>query len=186
MVGEGLTIDRRRSAQARNEPGEALDLMLRAATLLFANGQTTERMIAATARLGGAFGFPAGLLPRWGELTATIDDGDGSRAATVAANPLGVDMSKVAATMGLIDRFCEGRIDAGTARAELETIRHRPPVALVRFASLAAAGAAALGVIFGAGHLLSLVLIALSAGAGAVARRWLAGGVGAQAGLSTK
>jgi uncharacterized membrane protein YjjP (DUF1212 family) len=175
VVGEGLTIDRRRSAQTRNEPGEALDLMLRAATLLFANGQTTERMMEATARLGGAFGFPAGLLPRWGELTATIDDGDGSRAETVAANPLGVDMSKVAATMGLIDRFCDGRIDAGTVRAELETIRHRPPVALVRFASLAAAGAAALGVIFGVGHPLSLVLIALSAGAGALARRWLAG-----------
>jgi uncharacterized membrane protein YjjP (DUF1212 family) len=132
-------------------------------------------MMEATARLGGAFGFPARLLPRWGELTATIDDGEGSRAETVAANPLGVDMSKVAATMDLIDRFCDGRIDAGTAQAALETIRHRPPIALVRFASLAAAGAAALGVIFGAGHLLSLVLIALSAGTGAVARRWLAG-----------
>src|ERR1700722_8575808 len=181
-----MTADRQRSAPAQKEPGEALDLMLRAATLLFANGQTTERVMEATARLGGAFGFLADLLPRWGELTATVDDGDGSRAATVVANPLGVDMRKVAATMDLIDRFCDGRIDAGTAQAALETIRHWPPVALVRFASLAAAGAAALGVIFGAGHLLSLVLIALSAGAGAVARRWLAGGVGAQAGLSTK
>ena len=45
VVGEGLTIDRQRSGPARNEPGEALDLMLRAATLLFANGQTTERMM---------------------------------------------------------------------------------------------------------------------------------------------
>lgn len=175
VVGEGMTVDRQRSAPAQKEPGEALDLMLRAATLLFANGQTTERVMEATARLGGAFGFLADLLPRWGELTATVADGDGLRAATVVANPLGVDMGKVAATMDLIDRFCDGRIDAGTAQAELETIRHRPPVALVRFASLAAAGAAALGVIFGAGHLLSLVLIALSAGAGAVARRWLAG-----------
>ena len=175
VVGEGMTVDRQCSAPAQREPGEALDLMLRAATLLFANGQTTERVMEATARLGGAFGFLADLLPRWGELTATVDDGDGSRAATVVANPLGVDMRKVAATMDLIDRFCDGRIDAGTAQASLETIRHWPPIALVRFASLAAAGAAALGVIFGAGHLLSLVLIALSAGAGAVARRWLAG-----------
>ena len=175
VVGEGMTVDRQCSAPTQKEPGEALDLMLRAATLLFANGQTTERMMETTARLGGAFGFPADLLPRWGELTATVDDGDALRAATVVANPLGVDMGKVAATMDLIDRFCDGRIDAGTAQAKLETIRHRPPVALVRFASLAAAGATALGVIFGAGHLLSLVLIALSAGAGAVARRWLAG-----------
>jgi uncharacterized membrane protein YjjP (DUF1212 family) len=186
VAGEELTMDRRQSAPARGDPAAALGIILRAATLLFANGQTTERVMETTARLGGAFGFHADLLPRWGELTATVNDGDGSRTATVAANPLGVDMCKVAATMDLIDRFCDGRIDVGTAQGELETIRHRPPVALVRFASLAAAGAAALGVIFGAGHLLSLVLIALSAGAGAVARRWLAGGVGAQAGLSTK
>ena len=39
---------------------------------------------------------------------------------------------------------------------------------------MAAAGAAALGVIFGTMHLLSLLLIALSAGAGACLRRWLA------------
>src|ERR1700722_7092137 len=110
-----MTADRQRSAPAQKEPGEALDLMLRAATLLFANGQTTERVMEATARLGGAFGFLADLLPRWGELTATVDDGDGSRAATVVANPLGVDMRKVAATMDLIDRFCDGRIAAGTA-----------------------------------------------------------------------
>ena len=43
-----------------------------------------------------------------------------------------------------------------------------------RFVSLTAAGAAALGVIFGAYHWLTLVLIALSAGAGAALRRWLA------------
>jgi uncharacterized membrane protein YjjP (DUF1212 family) len=171
---EELTMDRQQSAPAQGDPA-ALDMMLRAATLLFANGQTTERTIETTVRLGGAFGFRVDLLPRWGELTATVDDDDGSRAATVAASPLGVDMGKVAATMDLIDRFCDGRTDAGTAQAALETIRRRPPVALARFASLAAAGAAALGVIFGAGHLLSLVLIAFSAGAGAVARRWLAG-----------
>src|SRR5208282_3096829 len=66
-------------------------------------------------------------------------------------------------------------IDTETARATLASIRHQPPVALGRFAVFAAAGAAALGVIFGAAHLLSLVVIALSAGAGALLRRWLAG-----------
>jgi uncharacterized membrane protein YjjB (DUF3815 family) len=60
-------------------------------------------------------------------------------------------------------------------KTALGAIQHRPPIALARFALLAAAGAAALGVIFGAVHLLSLVLIALSAGAGALVRRWLAG-----------
>ena len=59
VVGEGMTVDRQRSAPTQKGPGEALDLMLRAATLLFANGQTTERVMEATARLGGAFGFLA-------------------------------------------------------------------------------------------------------------------------------
>jgi len=152
-----------------------LDLMLLAATLLFANGQTTERTIESTERLAGVLGFRVVLLPRWGELTATIDGGDGVRCETVVANPVGVDMGKVAAAVGVIDQLCDGRIDTETARTALAAIRRRPPIALTRFASLAAAGAAALGVIFGVVHLFSLVLIALSAGAGALLRRWLAG-----------
>ena len=170
-----MSIDAQRSAPTQGEPAEALDLMLRTATLLFANGQTTERTIEATVRLAGALGFGADLLARWGELTATVNGRSGSRAEAIAVNPLGVDMGKVAATMDVVDQFCDGRIDIETVRARLETIRHRPPIALARFASLAAAGAAALGVIFGAATLPGLILIALSAGAGACLRRWLAG-----------
>jgi uncharacterized membrane protein YjjB (DUF3815 family) len=47
-------------------------------------------------------------------------------------------------------------------------------VSLARFAIAAAAGAAALGVIFGVSHPISLLLIAVSAGTGACIRRWLA------------
>ena len=45
---------------------------------------------------------------------------------------------------------------------------------MMRFALLAGAGAAALGVIFGVDHPASLILIALIASAGACLRRWLA------------
>src|SRR5208282_530331 len=99
--------------------------------------------------LAGALSFRAGLLPRWGELSATIDGGSGLRPKTVAANPVSVDMGKVAATIGVIDQLCDGRIDTEAARAALEAIRRRPPITLARFASLAAAGAAALGVPLG-------------------------------------
>ena len=170
-----MTGDPQRSAPMQAEPADVLDLMLRTATLLFANGQTTERTIEATVRLAGALGFRADLLPRWGQLTATVNGRSGLRAETIAVNPLGVDMGKVAATVDVVDQFCDGRIDIETVRTDLEAIRHRPPIALARFALLAAAGAAALGVIFGATHLISLVLIALGAGAGACVRRWLAG-----------
>jgi uncharacterized membrane protein YjjB (DUF3815 family) len=62
-----------------------------------------------------------------------------------------------------------------TARLQLEKIRATPPVSILRFVVMAAAGAAALGVIFGVANLLSLLLIASSAGIGAVLRRTLAG-----------
>lgn len=164
----------RQSPLQREQTG-SLDLVLSAATLLFVNGQTTERTIEATVRLAGALGFCASLVPRWGELIVTTHGGAGARTETITANPVNVDMGKVAATVSLIDLLCAGCIDAEAARTALEAIRQRPSIALVRFASLAAAGAAALGVIFGVTHLLSLSLIAISAGAGACLRRWLAG-----------
>jgi uncharacterized membrane protein YjjB (DUF3815 family) len=62
-------------------------------------------------------------------------------------------------------------MDLATARSALQKISESAPVSLVRFALLAAAGAAALGVIFGVDHPAGLMLIALIAGAGACLRR---------------
>jgi uncharacterized membrane protein YjjP (DUF1212 family) len=104
-----------------------------------------------------------------------MDDDADPHYEIIAAQPVGVDMNKVAATMGVIDRVCDGRMDAASARSALEAVGQLPPVSMVRFALMAGAGAAALGVIFGVAHLLSLVLIVLSAAAGACLRRWLAG-----------
>ncbi|WP_428483740.1 threonine/serine exporter family protein [Rhodopila sp.] len=152
-----------------------LDLTRLAATLLFVNGQTTQRTIEAAERLAGMLGFRASLLPRWGELHLRIDDGTEARAESFAADPVGVDMGKVAATLSVIDQLGDGRLDIAAARSALQAIGRRPPIGLARFAALAGAGAAALGVIFGAAYLLSLVLIALSAAAGACLRRGIAG-----------
>ncbi len=115
------------------------------------------------------------MFPRWGELTIRIDDGSFPRYEILACAPVGVDMRKVAATVDVIDDACDGRLDTEAARSALDAIARFPPVSLVRFALLAAAGAAALGVIFGAAHPLTLLLIAISAGAGACLRRWLSG-----------
>jgi uncharacterized membrane protein YjjP (DUF1212 family) len=152
-----------------------LDLILLSARLLFANGQTTERTVAAVEQLAEALGFRATVFPRWGELTVRIDNDTGSRYEIIAVEPVGVDMGKVATTVSVIDKVCDGRMDVEAWRSALEAVTRFPPVSVARFALLAAAGAAALGVIFGAAHLPSLVLIAFSAGAGACVRRWLAG-----------
>jgi uncharacterized membrane protein YjjP (DUF1212 family) len=153
----------------------ALDLISTSARLLFGNGQTTERMVVASEKLAEALGFRASVFPRWGELVVRIEDEPGSHYEIVPAEPAGMDMNKVATTMAAIDKICDGRMDAAAVRPALEAITQLPPVSIARFALFAAAGAAALGVIFGAAHLLSLVLIAFSAGAGACLRRWLGG-----------
>jgi uncharacterized membrane protein YjjP (DUF1212 family) len=153
---------------------EELALILLSARLLFENGQSTEKVVAALDQLANALGFRATVFPRWGELSVLINDGNGSRPEILAAAPVGVDMRKVAATIGVIDDVCSGHLDAAGAQSALETVARFSPVSITRFALLAAAGAAALGMIFGATHPFSLLLIAISAGAGAWLRRWLA------------
>lgn len=154
-------------------PADALHLLSASVTLLFENGQTTERAISAVKRLGAALGYSALVLPRWGEVNICIDGLPGRGREVIAATPAGVDMNKVIATIKVIDDVCDSRIDAAAARTSFEVITRFPPVGLARFASFAAAGASALGVIFGVAHWLSLILIALSAGAGACLRRRL-------------
>jgi uncharacterized membrane protein YjjP (DUF1212 family) len=152
-----------------------LDLVLASAKLLFVNGQSTQRMAVAVEQLSDRIGIRASVFPRWGELTLRIEDVPGPHCETVAASPASVDMHKVVATTRIVDLVCDGRIDAAAAKSALEAVAHLPPVSTARFALMAAAGAAALGVIFGAAHVLSLIAIGVSAGAGACLRRWLAG-----------
>jgi len=152
-----------------------VDLILLSARVLFANGQTTERTVVAVEQLAQALGFRVTVFPRWGELILCIDSDTGSRYEIIAVAPLGVDMSKITATMSVIDKVCAGRMDIEAARSALQAVMRFPPVSLARFALMTGAGAAALGVIFGAAHAHTLILIALSAGAGACLRRWLAG-----------
>ena len=110
--------------------------ILISARLLFANGQTTERTVAAVEQLAEALGFPATVFPRWGELFIRIDDATGSRYEIIAVEPVGVDMSKVAATVSVIDQVCAGRMDAEAARSALEAVTRSPPVSVACFALL--------------------------------------------------
>jgi uncharacterized membrane protein YjjP (DUF1212 family) len=154
---------------------DELAVLMLSANLLFGNGQSTERTITAVTRLGAKFGYRAVLFPRWGELSIRIDGPCGELLEISTAHPAGVDMNKVMAAAKVIDDICGGRINAAAARSLLEEITRYPPVGVARFALLAAAGASALGVIFGTVHWTGLVLMAVSAGLGACLRRWLAG-----------
>jgi uncharacterized membrane protein YjjP (DUF1212 family) len=154
--------------------GDPEDLLLESAELLFVDGQTTERMVDALARLGMVLGFRTTVLPHWGELTIHIDSAASPRQVISSAKPAGIHMGKVAATMTAIDACCAGQIDAPALASKLTAIAKYPPASLFRFTLFSAAGALALAIIFGTSHLLSYGLIAISAATGAVLRRWLA------------
>jgi uncharacterized membrane protein YjjP (DUF1212 family) len=99
---------------------------------------------------------------------------NGRAVAIVAADPFAVDMKRVASIEKLVDDICDGHISLDGARSSLSAVSRAAPVSAIRFTVMAAAGAAALGVIFGTFDPMTLALIAFSAGCGAVIRRALA------------
>lgn len=150
------------------ETSSVPDLLATAAGVLFLNGQASESTGASIRRFGAALGVEVDLLLRWGELLLFVE---GRPPIILSAKPTSVDMGKVAAVLHLIDEVAAGRMDRDGAAAQLDAITRMPPVSVIRFVALAAAGAAALGVIFGAVTFATLAVIAFSAGCGALLRR---------------
>jgi len=111
---------------------------------------------------------------RWGELIIRLTGDAAAQERVIAAAPTGVDMGKVAATLDVIDQLTRGDMDAPAAQSALRAVTQRRSVSDTHFAVFAAAGAVALGVIFGVIHAFAVVVIALSAGLGGYLRRWLA------------
>jgi uncharacterized membrane protein YjjP (DUF1212 family) len=170
-TGSGKGAERLAPVSNEDQHRVILDLIADVARLLFVNGQTTEATGLAVVRLGRALGVEASLLVRWGELVVQTNGGQAT--TIVAAEPLGVDMERVARVERVVDAVCSGRLGFDTARSSLDAVGHAAPVSAIRFVAMAAAGAAALGVIFGTFDPATLAVIALSAGAGAFIRRTL-------------
>jgi uncharacterized membrane protein YjjP (DUF1212 family) len=140
-----------------------------AATLLFANGQITERTVIVAERLGHFLGVSTKVLPYWDELIVEVDGGS----QIVPAKPLGVDMGKVLAVTAVVECVCDGTLPIEAAQSALTLAGHLPPASTPRLTLFAALGAASLGVIFGTLDATSLLLIAASAAIGAIFRRLL-------------
>jgi uncharacterized membrane protein YjjP (DUF1212 family) len=152
---------------------ERCNLVLIFARTLYINGQATDQTVAAAERLARALGLHARVTARWGELQLHSDSPEGGLICQLSADPAGVDMGRVASTMRAIEDVESGRLAPDTATKVISLISHAPPAPTWLFAFAAAAGAVALSVIFGGGHLVSAILIFVSAGAGAVLRRAL-------------
>jgi uncharacterized membrane protein YjjP (DUF1212 family) len=162
--------------QAQRDPTTELlerraDLILTSARLLHVNGQSTEETITATERLGRALGLSTTLIPRWGELQLQAEDGASRLVTVVKADPVGIHMARVSAVMRAIDSMTSGDLTASAGTSRLRSISRMPPAPIWLFTVAAAAGAAALAIIFGVRHASAVALIVGSAAAGAVVRR---------------
>jgi len=153
---------------------ERSKLVLAVARVLYVNGQSTQQTVGAAARLSTCLGLRATLLPRWGVLALHAEDTDGTCMSALEADPSGVDMARVAATLRTVEALCDGRLAPANAMEAINTIAQASPVPTWLFALAAAMGAVALAVLFGIQHLHAAVLIWVSAAAGAIVRRALA------------
>ncbi len=153
---------------------EQSDVVLTLGQALHVNGQSTDDTLAATERLSNSLGLRATIIPSWGELQLEATEGTTRLVSLVAASPTGVHMERVASAMKAIDEVTAGHLPPTAALQTIGAISHAPPAPTWLFALAAAAGAASLSVLYGIQHIVAVMLIVLSAAAGAVLRRILA------------
>jgi hypothetical protein len=75
---------------------ERYQLVLAFARVLFVNGQATDQVLTAAAKLGRALEIDIKIMPRWGALALQSASGSGALLAQVDADPTGVEMERVA------------------------------------------------------------------------------------------
>jgi len=153
---------------------EHSNVVLAFARVLYVNGESTEQTIAASSRLSESLGLRTTIIPRWGELQLQATDGTADLVSVVTADPNGVDMDRVVSTRRAIDELRAGKLTSAAAFERIKMISHAAPAPTWLFTLAAAAGAAALSVIFGVRHLAAVLLITASAAIGAILRRNLA------------
>ena len=114
------------------------------------------------------------MIAHWEELELRAADSTGSQVSFERGSPTGMNMDRVASAMSAIENCAVGRPPIGAALENIKAIAHAPPAPTWLFTLAAAAGAAAMAAIFGVHHLKAVLLIMVSAAAGAVLRRTLA------------
>jgi uncharacterized membrane protein YjjP (DUF1212 family) len=147
------------------------ELVLSFAQVLHVNGESTEETVAAAEWLGKTLGLQSRLIPRWGELQLEAGEGDTELVSLRLADPTGVDMDRVISATRAAEDVEADRLSPSALPAALSTISRRPPAPMWLFALAAAAGAAALAVLFGVQHIAAVAIIVVSAASGAVLRR---------------
>src|SRR2546428_5879443 len=150
---------------------ERSDLVLTFARVLRVNGQSTDETMAAAERLSNGRDLHATTIARWGELQLQARDGGASLVSVEAPDPTGVDMAGVASAMRTVDEVGAGRLAQPAVLEAISAISDAPPAPTWLFTLAAAAGAAALSVLFWGPHLPSVPPILTSPAGGAAPPR---------------
>jgi len=149
-----------------------LDTVLSAAVLLHDNGQSTDMTLIAVDRLNRGLGLRTTLIPSWASMLV-IGEGPAPPIRVRATEPVGVNMRRVSALMGAVDRAEDGPLDRRIVRYALTDAAGERGSSTVAFTVACATGAAALSIVFGVNDVRTVVLIAVSAALGGVFRRLL-------------
>lgn len=153
---------------------ERSNLIVDFARVLYVNGESTDKTLAAAKRLSEILSLRSAITTRWGELELQVEDKEGTLLSVVEANPSGVDMERVVSTMRAIEDLGAGRLASAAALDTINSISKNPPAPTWLFALAAAACAVSLAVLFGVQHLPAAALIFVSAAIGGILRRILA------------
>jgi len=154
---------------------DKLRTIARAAALLHDNGQSTSMTLVAVQRLSRGLGQPAVVIPGWSSITAYDPRGGGEHVLVAEVHPTAVNMRRVATLMQVIDDAEHRSLRRDEVETAIQTAAHRPPSSTPAFIAACAAGAGALGVVFGADDIRAIVMISVAAALGALLRRLLAG-----------
>ena len=155
---------------ASTDGTDAIDLVIDAAALLHVNGQSTGMTLTAVDRLNRGLSTTSTLIPAWASLLLV---GPGAATRVAAVSPTGISMRRVAAAMAVIDGAQDGPLDSDAVRRGLVAAQRESVSNTVIFSAACATGAGALAVIFGAQHPLTVLIAAVSAALGGLARRAL-------------
>ncbi|BBY62616.1 threonine/serine exporter family protein [Mycolicibacterium helvum] len=148
------------------------DLTLRAAALLYGNGQSTQMVLVAVDRINQGLDSHTTVVPSWASLLAVTDD-PAAPVRVAPVSPVGVNMRRVARAMRAIDRAEDGPLDRAELDRDLTLAAGEKFSSTAAFVAACAAGAAALAVVFGVDEVRAIVLAAISAAAGGALRRGL-------------
>ena len=152
-------------------PGDD-DIALRAAAVLYANGQSTEMTLVAVDRINQGLGSHTTVVPSWASLLAVTDD-PAAPVRVAAVSPTGINMRRVATAMQAIDRAEDGPLDRAELDRELTRAVDEKFSNTLPFVIACALGAAALTVVFGVHDVRAIALAGASAAVGGVVRRVL-------------